>query len=68
VGFAPVAQSDRATAFERVAGVTRGACGGKRNPHSGGHCIGRPLTRHGDGDTEETAGCGYSALGVCVGG
>ncbi|NOZ09681.1 MAG: hypothetical protein GXP09_01360 [Gammaproteobacteria bacterium] len=31
---------------------------GKDNLWSGGHCIGEPLTRDGDGNTEETSGWG----------
>ncbi len=57
---APVAQPDRATAFGQ------GAFTGKRNPWSGGHCIGRTLTRGGDGNTEETVGRG--AAQACVAG
>ncbi len=64
--FAPVAQPDRATAFERAGSalvtnivvgalVHTGAFRGKRNSWSGGHCIGETLTRSGDGNPEETA-------------
>ena len=46
--FAPVAQPDRASAFES------GACAGKRNRYGEPHCNGETLTGSADGNPVET--------------
>ena len=61
LSVAPVAQLDRATAFELLPSSIKflkeeiGSLRWEQNCRSGGHCIGETLTRHGDGNTEETA-------------